>query len=61
METTPQFVQTLDNFLEPGAYIFAGFAVLVLLYHEFRILQIRDYKLKYDYVNLHEVRYSGMR
>jgi hypothetical protein len=57
METTPQFMQTLDNYLRPGAYVFAGFAVIILLYHEFRILQIRDYKAKYDYVNLHEVRY----
>jgi hypothetical protein len=57
METTPHFVQTFDAYLKQGAYICAGFTVLILLYHEFRIFQIKDYKEKYDYVNLHEVRY----
>jgi hypothetical protein len=32
-------------------------AGLILLYHEFRLFQIKDYKEKYDYVNLHEIRY----
>src|SRR5687768_2093658 len=57
MENTPHFVQAFDAYLVEGAYICAGFTVLVLLYHEFRIFQIKDYKEKYDYVNLHEIRY----
>lgn len=57
METTPHFVQAFDAYLVPGAYICAGFTALILLYHEFRIFQIKDYKQKYDYVNLHEIRY----
>ena len=32
-------------------------AILILLYHELRILMIRDYKEKYDYVNLNEIRF----
>ncbi len=32
-------------------------AILILLYHEFRVMQIKDYKEKYDYVNLNEVRF----
>jgi hypothetical protein len=31
--------------------------VLILLYHEFKVLKLKDYKQKYDYVNLHEIRY----
>jgi hypothetical protein len=57
MENTPHFVQSFDAYLLPGAYICAGFTVLILLYHEFRIFLIKDYKQKYDYVNLHEIRY----
>jgi hypothetical protein len=57
METTPHFVQVFDDYLHLGAYVCAGFAVVILLYHEFRIFQIKDYKMKYDYVNLHEIRY----
>jgi hypothetical protein len=59
METTstPHFVHVFDAYLAEGAYIFAGFVVLILLYHELRIFMIKDYKQKYDYVNLHEIRY----
>ncbi|HEY5824616.1 MAG TPA: hypothetical protein VIT44_09630, partial [Cyclobacteriaceae bacterium] len=31
--------------------------ILIFLYHEFKVLQVKDHKLKYDYVNLHEIRY----
>jgi DNA-directed RNA polymerase subunit RPC12/RpoP len=59
METTstPHFVHAFDEYLTPAAYVCAGFVVLILLYHEFRIFLIKDYKQKYDYVNLHEIRY----
>ena len=51
------FISTIDGYLPTAAYLCAAFAVLILLYHEFRIFQIKDYKEKYDYVNLHEIRY----
>jgi DNA-directed RNA polymerase subunit RPC12/RpoP len=57
METMPDFIATIDRYLAKGAYVCAAFAVIILLYHEFRIFQIKDYKEKYDYVNLHEIRY----
>lgn len=57
METAPDFVLTSDLYLPYGAYLCAGIAVVILLYHEFRIFAIKDYKQKYDYVNLHEIRY----
>jgi hypothetical protein len=55
--TTPEFILIVDRFMTLGAYVAAGFAILILLYHEFRIFQIKDYKQKYDYVNLHEITY----
>jgi hypothetical protein len=51
------FILLIDGYLPTAAYICAAIAVLILLYHEFRIFQIKDYKEKYDYVNLHEIRY----
>jgi hypothetical protein len=57
MEQTPDFIFIWDRYMVLGAYISAGCALLILLYHEFRIFQIKDYKQKYDYVNLHEIRY----
>ncbi len=56
-EATPHFVHALDEYLTYGAYACAGIAVLIFLYHEFRILIIRDYKAKYDYVNSNEIRF----
>jgi DNA-directed RNA polymerase subunit RPC12/RpoP len=57
MEQTPDFILIWDRYMAVGAYICTFVAVLILLYHEFRIFQIKDYKEKYDYVNLHEIAY----
>lgn len=38
-------------------YAAAAIGVLILLYHEYKLLAIKDYKEKYDYVNLHEIQY----
>jgi hypothetical protein len=57
MEQIPDYVVAWDSYLPYAAALSAAFAVIILLYHEFRIFQIKDYKEKYDYVNLHEVRY----
>ena len=46
-----------DGFMVLGSEIFLGIGVLIFLYHEVRVLSIRDYKEKYDYVSTHEVRY----
>lgn len=56
MEETA-FVSDWDRYMELGALVCVVIGVLILLYHEFRVLQIKDYKEKYDYVNLNEVRY----
>jgi hypothetical protein len=57
METSSTFLTSWNNYMYVGAAAFVAVAVLILLYHEFRVFQIKDYKEKYDYVNLHEVRY----
>ena len=46
-----------DGFMVLGSQIFLGIGVLIFLYHEFRVLVIKDSKEKYDYVSTHEVRY----
>lgn len=56
METST-FFTSWNSIMVYGAFGSIALAVLVLLYHEFRIYQIKDYKQKYDYVNLHEIRY----
>lgn len=39
-----------------GAIVCFAAAAGILLFHEFKVLQIKDYKAKYDYVNLNEIR-----
>src|SRR5688500_6438242 len=57
MESHTEFVTAWDRYMSLGAYICVGIAILILLYHEVRIMLIRDYKQKYDYVNLNEIRF----
>jgi hypothetical protein len=57
MKLSASFLASWDNYMFMGGYLFIGIAVLILLYHEFRLFQIKDYKEKYDYVNLHEINY----
>lgn len=46
-----------NQYMMIGTYVSIAVAILIFLYHEFRILQIKDFKEKYDYVNLHEIRF----
>jgi len=54
---TPIFFQSWDQYMSIGAYVSLAVAILILLYHEFKIFQIKDFKEKYDYVNQNEIRY----
>lgn len=57
MQSHSDFIAAWDRYMVFGAYICVAIAFLVLIYHEVRILLIRDYKEKYDYVNLNEIRF----
>lgn len=57
MQADSDFIVAWDRYMILGASLCAAIAVLILLYHEVRILMIRDYKAKYDYVNLNEIRF----
>jgi hypothetical protein len=57
MEPNHEFLISWDYYMIRGCFALVGVGVLILLYHEFRVLQIKNYKEKYDYVNLHEIRY----
>lgn len=54
---TATFFNAWDQSMIYLAYASVGLAILILLYHEFRIFQIKNYKEKYDYVNTYEIRY----
>ncbi len=54
---TPTFLLSWDQYMIWATFACIGIGILILLYHEYKVLQIKDYKEKYDYVNLHEIRY----
>ena len=47
----------MDSWLTPAALVSFAAAVGIFLYHEFRVVTIRNPKERYDYVNTHEIRY----
>ncbi len=57
METTSTFFSAWDQYMYIGAAVCVVLGVLILLYHEFKVLKLKDYKEKYDYVNLYEIKY----
>lgn len=57
MEVPYEFLNAWNAYMLQGTVACIGIGFLILLYHEFRIFMIKDLKEKYDYVNLHEIRY----
>ncbi len=57
MEVPYEFLNAWNAYMLQGAAGCIGIGFLILLYHEFRIFMIKDLKERYDYVNLHEIRY----
>jgi heme exporter protein D len=57
MENTATFFETWDSYLIMGSYAFLGIAVLIVLFHEIKIMTTSSEKERYDYVNQHEIRY----
>ena len=57
MDVPSNFLETWRYYMYVSSLSFIGIGFLILIYHEFRILLIKDNKEKYDYVNLHEIKY----
>jgi hypothetical protein len=57
MEDLTKFLNSWNEYMLMGTIGCIGIGFLILLYHEFRLFLIKDPKEKYDYVNLHEIRY----
>lgn len=51
------YLAAWDRFMILGSEVFLGIGLLIFLFYEFRIAQIKDPKKKYDYVSTHEIRY----
>jgi len=57
MENHSEFIQAWDQYLSLAAYVCFAIAILIVIYHEVRVLMLKDYKEKYDYVNLNQIKF----
>jgi hypothetical protein len=57
METTDQHFGAWNQYMLYGIFCSIVLGTLLLIFYEFNVLRIKDYKRKYDYVNRHEIRY----
>ena len=57
METNDQHFGAWDQYMYFGVLACIAIGTLLLIFYELKVLRIRDYKEKYDYVNLHEIKY----
>jgi len=55
--TATSFIETWDAYLIMGSYVCFGIALLIILFHEIKIMATANLKDRYDYVNQHEIRY----
>jgi len=55
--STASFFETWDAYLILGAYACFGISLLIILFHEAKIMMTSNEKDRYDYVNEHEIRY----
>lgn len=57
MKLSTTFLANWDYSMSIGGHLSITVAIGILIYHEFKLLQIKDYRAKYDYVNAHEITY----
>ena len=57
MENTSSFMTSWDWYMNLGGFISVGIAILIFFYYEYTVHKVKDFKEKYDYVNLNEIRF----
>lgn len=57
MENTTSFIETWGSYFILGSYVCFGIALLIILFHEAKIMMTASEKDRYDYVNQHEIRF----
>ena len=57
MDSLQSFLTTWDSYMLYLCYAMIGVGILIFLYYEFSAARVKDLKDKYDYINLHEIKY----
>ncbi|MDA0195211.1 MAG: hypothetical protein O2887_11530 [Bacteroidetes bacterium] len=52
-----ELLSTWNQYGVWAAYAIAGIGVLILLAHLFKLMTAKDFKSKYDYINMHEINF----
>ncbi|MEQ9288569.1 MAG: hypothetical protein RIG77_16735 [Cyclobacteriaceae bacterium] len=55
-EMNPELLATLSKYGQMAAYGLAGLGVLILLGHLVKLMITKEYKAKYDYINMYEIK-----
>jgi ABC-type multidrug transport system fused ATPase/permease subunit len=55
--STSTIFELYDSYLFIGSYVFFGLALLIVLFHEIKVLSVSNEKDRYDYVNHYELKY----
>ena len=53
----PSFIETWNSYFILGSYVCFGIALLIVFFHEVKIMMTASDKDRYDYVNEHEIKY----
>lgn len=57
MESLQSFLVSWDIYMLYLCYAAIGIGVLIFIYYEINAARVKDLKDKYDYINLHEIKY----
>ncbi len=55
--TATSFIETWNSYFILGSYVCFGIGLLIIFFHEVKIMMTSNEKERYDYVNNHEIRY----
>lgn len=51
------YLANWDHYMVLGSVVFLGIGLLIFLFYNFKVVQIKDLKERYDYVSTNEIRY----
>src|SRR5690606_10406748 len=57
MERSIIFFDLWDAVMRSCSYVALATSIALIVYYEIKVSRIKDLKDKYDYINLHEIRY----